>query len=144
MQKHVKLVAILNIVYRSMMLVGGCILLLLADLFGRLVIFLERRGDLHVEDVPAEILDLVPVLFVIIGTAMIVFSIVAIVGSIGLLKTKEWGRITVIAISFLNLFHMPLGTVLGVYSLWVLFNDEIVRLFNPSRPENIPQSTTTS
>ncbi len=144
MQKHVKLVAILNIVYRSMMLVGGCILLLLADLFGRLVIFLERRGDLHVEDVPAEILDLVPVLFVIIGTAMIIFSIVAIVGSVGLLKTKEWGRITVIAISFLNLFHMPLGTVLGVYSLWVLFNDEIVRLFNPSRPENIPQSTTTS
>ena len=134
MQKHVKLVAILNIVYRSTMIIGSFVLFLLAGLFGRLMDFLERRGELHTEDVPREILDIIPVLFVVIGVIIFVFSVVAIVGSIGLLKGKEWGRITVIVISFFNLIHVPLGTTLGIYSLWVLLNDEIVRLFNPLPP----------
>jgi hypothetical protein len=130
-QKHVKLVAILNIVYRGTMIIGAFVLFLLAGLFGRIMEFVERRGELHAEDFPKEILDVVPIILVIIGVILFIFSIVAIIGSIGLLKGKEWGRITVIVISFFNLIHVPLGTALGIYSLWVLLNDEIVRLFNP-------------
>ncbi len=142
MEKHIKLVAILNIVYRSTMIIGATVLFLLAGLFGRFIEFLERRGELHVEDVPSELLDLVPILFVVIGLVMIVVSIVAIIGSVGVLKRKEWGRVTVIVVSFFNLIHMPLGTMLGVYSLWALFNDEIVRIFNP-QPPDLPSKTST-
>jgi hypothetical protein len=33
-----------------------------------------------------------------------------------------------IIISVLHLFSVPLGTALGVYGLWVLFNDEARRI----------------
>jgi hypothetical protein len=137
MQKHVKLVAILNIVYRGTMIIGAFVLFLLAGLFGRIMEFLERRGELHAEDFPREILEVVPFIFVIIGIILFVFSVAAIIGAIGLLKGKEWGRITVIVISFFNLIHIPLGTALGVYSLWVLLNDEIVQLFSHAQTSDV-------
>jgi hypothetical protein len=52
-------------------------------------------------------------------------------------------RILVLVVSFFNLLHVPLGTLLGVYSLWVLLNDETIRQFNPVM--NMPlQKTTTN
>ncbi len=131
MEKHIKLVAVLNIVYRCVTILGSVVLFILAAVFGRIMDFVERRGDLHADDIPREILDIVPFILVVIGAIMIVVSIVAIIGSVGVLRRKEWGRIVLIVVSFFNLMHVPLGTVLGVYSLWVLFNDEIVHIFNP-------------
>jgi hypothetical protein len=130
-EKHIKLVAILNIVYRCLSVIIATALFVLSAVFGRIVDFLERRGDLHVEDVPKELLDIVPIVLVVIGIMMIVISIVAVIGSIGVLKRQEWGRIVLIVVSFFNLIRAPLGTVLGVYSLWALLNDEVVRIFNP-------------
>jgi hypothetical protein len=57
------------------------------------------------------------------------------------MKKKEWGRITMLVISFFNLIHIPLGTVLGVYSIWVLLNDETIRLFNPALHAPVEKST---
>jgi hypothetical protein len=141
-EKHIKLVAVLNIVYRCLTLIGAIVLFILSAVFGRIMDFLERRGELHAEDVPRELLDILPIVFVVIGAIMVVVSIVAIIGSIGVLRRQEWGRIVIIVISFFNLIRVPLGTVLGVYSLWVLLNDEIIHLFNPmSTPPAIPPTT---
>jgi hypothetical protein len=48
---------------------------------------------------------------------------------IGLLKLRPWARILGIVISALDLTHVPFGTALGIYGLWVLFNRETERLF---------------
>jgi len=37
---------------------------------------------------------------------------------------KSWARIVAIIVGCLNLLHVPFGTALGVYTLWVLLNDE--------------------
>jgi hypothetical protein len=37
-----------------------------------------------------------------------------------LLTRQRWGRVFAIVFSILALFHFPLGTALGIYSLWVL------------------------
>jgi len=58
-----------------------------------------------------------------------VFSAPEIIGGIGLLKRKEWGRILVLVVSFFNLVNFPLGTALGVYSFIILLKEETVRLF---------------
>ena len=131
MEKHLKLVAILNIVYRGLMILGSVVLFIIAAVFDRIMDFVFRNGDLHPDDIPRQLLDIVPMILVIVGAIMFVVSIVAIVGAIGVMKKQEWGRITIIVISFFNLLHIPLGTALGVYSLWVLLNDEIVHVFNP-------------
>lgn len=59
------------------------------------------------------------------------FSIPEIIGGIGLIKRKEWGRIMALVVSFFNLVWFPLGTALGVYSIVILLNDESVQIFNP-------------
>jgi hypothetical protein len=53
----------------------------------------------------------------------------AIIAGIGLLSYQPWSRILTIVLSVLGLLNFPIGTVLGVYGLWVLFNSEAVRLF---------------
>jgi hypothetical protein len=49
---------------------------------------------------------------------------------VGLLQRRSWARIAGIVISLLNLFYFPLGTMLGVYGLWVLFAKDTERVFN--------------
>lgn len=142
MEKHIKLVAVLNIVYRCTIIIGSIVLFVLAGMFGHLVEFLERRGELNPDEIPRELLDLIPILLVVIGVIIALVSIVTIIGAIGVMKRQEWGRITLIVISFFNLLHVPLGTALGVYTLWVLFNDEIVRIFNPLPPDKTPNTGT--
>lgn len=43
---------------------------------------------------------------------------------IGLMQRAPWARTAAIVLGILALFHPPLGTALGVYSLWVLLADE--------------------
>jgi hypothetical protein len=69
----------------------------------------------------------------LVGTIMAGFLLVlaapGIVAGIGLLKRKPWSRVLAIVLAILNLVNFPLGTVIGVYTLWVLVQDEAVALF---------------
>lgn len=38
----------------------------------------------------------------------------------GLMNHERWARMTAIVVGILALFHPPLGTALGIYTLWVL------------------------
>ena len=52
-----------------------------------------------------------------------------LIGGFGLLKHKQWARILIIIIGCLNLINIPIGTCLGVYTLWALLNKETESLF---------------
>ena len=56
-------------------------------------------------------------------------SIPNIIAGIGLLKYKSWARILAIILGVLNLFAFPIGTALGIYTLWALLNKETPPLF---------------
>jgi hypothetical protein len=132
MEKHVHLAGILNIVYRGLMIVGALVLFLLSAIARRIFEWLIRTGAIMPHEVPIELLDLIPVLLTLIGLLIFVVSTVAIVGAVGVLKHKEWGRMILLVVSFINLLRIPLGTALGIYSIWVLMNDETIRLFRPA------------
>lgn len=138
MEKHITLVGVLNIVYRSVAVLGGLIILAIAAGFGRLMEMLMREGFIQPYEVPAGLLEIVPAILAVIGVIMIAVSVVAIVGAAGVLKRKSWGRILLLVVSFFNLARIPLGTILGAYSLWVLMNDEAIRYFKPSPPAPAP------
>ncbi|MGA3287632.1 MAG: hypothetical protein ABSD46_09410 [Bacteroidota bacterium] len=131
MEKHITLVGILNIVYRSLAMIGALILFALAFGFGYLMEFISRfdRNEMH--EIPSEVLNIVPIILTFVGVLIMIFSIAGIIGAVGVLKKKEWGRITLLIVSFFSLLSIPLGTILGVYSIWVLLNDETIRLFHP-------------
>ena len=64
----------------------------------------------------------------IVGTAiagfLLLVSAPGIIAGVGLLKRKSWARILALILGFLNLLNFPLGTALGVYTIWVLMQEE--------------------
>jgi hypothetical protein len=117
MEDHIKIIAILWIVFGSLSLIGSLILFMI--LFGASLI--------------PEIGPIAPGILRIIGIGLSGFLAVLgapkIIGGIGLLKKQEWGRILVLVVSFLSLINVPFGTALGVYSIVVLFDKRTAALF---------------
>lgn len=76
----------------------------------------------------------------IIAGVIIFFSIPDIIGGIALLKRKKWGRIMVIILACLDLIEIPIGTALGIYSLWVLLNEDTAQYFEDANKEDLPSA----
>lgn len=68
------------------------------------------------------------------GLLLIVLSVPGLLAGYGLLRRREWGRILAIVVALLNLFNFPLGTLLGVYTLWVLLQTNANELFAQGKP----------
>jgi hypothetical protein len=62
---------------------------------------------------------------------LLCYLVVAVIGGIGLLMGKEWGRITAIVHSGLSLCSFPIGTVIGVMSIIYLTKQEVKEYFVP-------------
>lgn len=121
MHTHVKVVAVLYIVLGSLNLLAAVIFAFAMGLAGTIV------GMSNDPDAAMAL----PIIG-ITGTALVAFllllSIPPIVTGFGLLKHREWARIAGIVIAALAIFHFPFGTVIGVYGLWALLNNETARL----------------
>ncbi len=55
-----------------------------------------------------------------IGTLFLAGGILGVIAGWGLLDRQPWARMLAIVLGFLNLIHIPFGTALGIYTLWVL------------------------
>jgi hypothetical protein len=75
-----------------------------------------------------------------VSALIMVLSVPGILGGYGLLKKYNWARIVVLILGFLNLLNIPIGTAIGIYTIWVLFNDETVKMFT-SQPAVAPESS---
>jgi hypothetical protein len=51
---------------------------------------------------------------------LVIQAALAFVAAWGLLERQSWGRIWGIIAGIFALWHIPLGTALGIYTLWVL------------------------
>lgn len=116
MKKHIELVGILQIVYHSVGMIWGV-----------LVMIILAGGGLFARNQEAVLVVLV--ISLVISALVIIFSIPGIIGGWALLKMKPWGRILALVMGFLSLIEIPLGTALGVYTIWALMNDETIKLF---------------
>jgi hypothetical protein len=70
----------------------------------------------------------------IVGTVIAgffaVLALPGIIGGVGLLRHKSWARFLVLILAVINLFNVPIGTAVGVYSIWVLIQPETIELFD--------------
>jgi hypothetical protein len=64
-----------------------------------------------------------------IACFLIIISLPGIFAGLGLLKMRPWARIVAIVVGVLHILSFPLGTALGVYTLWVLLNAETEAMF---------------
>jgi zinc-ribbon domain len=60
----------------------------------------------------------------LIGTVSLAYGVLGIIAAWGLYERLAWARILTLIIAFLSLIHIPFGTALGIYTLWVLLPAE--------------------
>lgn len=111
MDKHITVVAALHIGYGILSLLIG-----LAVWIG-----MVGMGILSADPEAIRILSFVGTL---VGLFLLMVSVPEVIGGIGLLKRRPWARILLMVMAVLELIRIPLGTALGVYTIWVLVQDE--------------------
>ncbi len=111
-ERHYKTVAIIQIVYASLKLMVGSVVALL--LFG--LSMLPGIEGVHVSHVA--ILRIIS--YFAVGV-MIVTTLPGLIGGIGLLNRQPWARILLLVLSVFELISFPIGTAIGIYTLWVLW-----------------------
>ena len=66
---------------------------------------------------------------IVVSLLIWALSLPSLVAGYGLLKRRSWARVLALVLGFLNLFNVPLGTALGIYTFWVLLKDEALAHF---------------
>jgi hypothetical protein len=56
----------------------------------------------------------------VVGIFVLGKGLAGVLAGYGLLNREAWGRVLALVLGFLALIHVPIGTALGVYTLWVL------------------------
>jgi len=105
--------------------IGMSILGILAGLF--VLVILVGVGFLVGDP---EVIGILVFTGILVAALLVVLSVPGIIGGIGLLKKQPWARILVLVLGFLNLLNIPLGTLLGIYTIWVLMQEEAAEVFS--------------
>jgi hypothetical protein len=117
MRKHVTVVGAIHIGFGAIGLIGAVAIFFALDF---------AKGMVGGEEVPTMVLG-----FLSISLPLLVgfMSTLGLVGGIGLLSFQPWARFLVIVVAALGCLNIPIGTLKGVYSLWVLLQDETIAMF---------------
>jgi hypothetical protein len=83
------------------------------------------------------------ILFFAIGGAVVLFgwTLGALTAYAGRCISKQEKHTFCVVVACVNCLHMPIGTLLGVFTLIVLFRDSVRQLFAGSRSAPTPQSS---
>lgn len=119
MEKHVTVLGILYIAFSALGLLLA-VIIFTAVVGGGLI-----SGDSQAIAITGIVGPAIAILFVLLSTP-------GLIGGIYLLKHRPWARILVLVLGFINLIEIPIGTALGIYTIWVLFKPETIDLFTPS------------
>ncbi len=118
MEKHVTIVAIINLAF-------GCIKLFLG-LFAFVII---AGGGLFSGDITA--IAITSSVAIVIAAFFIILAVPEIIAAFGLFKYRTWARILTLIIAVIDLLQVPIGTLIGIYELWVMLDDRTTALFYP-------------
>lgn len=116
MRKHITVAAILQIVFGSLNIIGA---LVVAFAFG----FVDQFVD---DPTAMKVLGIVGVPLI---TLLALVGVATVAGGIGLLSCKNWAKVLTLVMAGLGLLNIPIGTLKGVYIIWVLVQPETTTLF---------------
>lgn len=111
LEQHVPILGVLH-------LVGGAIS---ATIGIFLFLFLSGIGAVVHDPIAFRVLTVVGFT---VGIFLVVLSAPGIAAGYGLLKRRSWARSLAVAVGAINLLNVPIGTVIGVYTLIVLLQDD--------------------
>jgi hypothetical protein len=119
MERHISIVAALHI---------G--LSIMGIFFGMVLLVLVFATDIFIREPYA--MSLLSILIPVIVFFIFLLCILTIIGGIGLFVHKNWARILIMILSAIDLFNIPVGTAVGIYSFWVLVQEDTAKIFASS------------
>ena len=131
MQQHIKILAILHIVFGGLGLFAALIVLLV---FGGIAGIVHMSDSTPDAALGGAVVGLIGA--VIMGIVMVI-SLPGLIAGIGLLTFQPWARILTIVLSVIELPGFPFHTALGIYGLWVLLSNEGAALFDRPVPVRV-------
>jgi hypothetical protein len=117
MGKHITLLGVFHIVYHALGLIVGIGIFALLSSIGC------ASGD-------PDAAVILPIIGSFIGGLFILLSAPGVIAGIWLIQRRGWARVLTMIVGGLGLLDIPLGTALGVYTFWVLMQDDCVELFD--------------
>jgi hypothetical protein len=116
LQQHVTLLGWLLIVEHAILLLVGVFVFVLLTSIG-----LVSRDS--------EVMTILGIVGTSVGMFLAALSVPGIAAGLGLLKRKSWGRFLAMVVGVLGMLNVPLGTLIGIYALWVLMQDAAAEYF---------------
>jgi hypothetical protein len=111
--QHLQPLAILWFVFGAVRLITGLVAALTLDT-------MSREGLFQFGDAPLFVPHLFHALVPVIVVGSSVMGAAALLVGWSLINRKPWARTLAIVIGIIELLKFPLGTALGIYTLWVL------------------------
>lgn len=123
MESHNKLLSILHIVYGSLQVFFFVLVHVLMDII--MPFISEEVGTGSDELMIVEMSFMfVKSLFLIL---IIIFPLPSIIGGVAALNGKKWGMTLMMISGCLSLLSVPVGTALGIYTIWVYLENNKVK-----------------
>ena len=111
-QEHVRLLGILWLAFSAFNTIGGIILYVVAN---TLLVHLRASGQQS--GPPAFLTPLLSVVAIL----LLALAATGFIAGWGVLHYDRWARLIVLVMAFIAMFiNVPLGTALGIYTMWVL------------------------
>ena len=124
METHKRILGILYIVSGAFQIMG---MLILSAVMGIILPFVIDQAEVQDQWV---VMWLIPLLRIIGVSIIFLFAIPAIIGGVGMLYHKKWALTLVMVLGCFKLFSFPIGTALGIYSIWVYAEDHRLSKLN--------------
>jgi hypothetical protein len=121
MVNQVRILAWVNIVFGSFGVLVGLIVMLGGSLLAGVV----EAATTEI-GVPVAVIQLVATIITIVVVAL---SLPGLILGYGLLNFRPWARILGLVLSAINLLNIPFGTILALWTFYVLLKPETEALF---------------
>ena len=109
LDNHLRILGILWMVVGGLTLIPALILMFLSGVVHIVIPFQDELAR-----------DLGPVLMMVVGGSLLFVGAGGVLVGWGLMQHEPWARTAAIVVGAIALFHPPLGTALGIYTLWAL------------------------
>jgi hypothetical protein len=88
---------------------------------------------IHEPGLPRQ-LALLPILFgIFISILIVLTTIPSFVAAYGLLNRRGWAKTMTLVAGILNLLVFPVGTVVGIYAIWVFLQEDTERFLHQTQ-----------
>lgn len=115
-EQHIPVLGLLHLISGALAAVVGVFVF----------VFLSGLGVV-VED--PEALRILTFIGFTVGTLLVALSVPGMLAGFGLLRRRSWARPLAVAVGVINLVNIPIGTLIGIYTLIVLLQSDAEEAF---------------